>query len=67
MEEPPKKGKGKGKGKAKQTDTSTDEQIIFDNVVAKEQEKVTWGALYSITLIDLQVPPLPIKQGPWNQ
>jgi hypothetical protein len=59
--------KRKGKGKAKNTEPTNDEEMVFDEIVADEQEKVTRGALFSINVIDLKAPPLPMKQGPWNQ
>ena len=43
------------------------DEVIFDENVAKEQEKITRGVLYSVNLIDLVNPPLPIEQGPWNK
>jgi hypothetical protein len=64
VEKPSKKSKGKGK--AKETETA-DDDVVFDENAAEEQEKITRGALFSINLIDLKEPPLPMKQGPWNK
>ena len=66
-----KKGKGKGKGKAQaavapEEEEGVEEAISFDEVTAEEQEKVTRSALFSINIIDLREPPLPLKHGDWN-
>lgn len=64
MEKPLKKSKGKGKATEKEQGA---DEVIFDENVAEEQEKITCGALYSVNLINLANPPLPMEQGPWNK
>jgi polyhydroxyalkanoate synthesis regulator phasin len=64
-----KKSRGKGKGKVAPPDEEEqgdEDKISFDEDAAEEQEKVTRSALFSINVIDLKAPPLPLKHGEWN-
>jgi hypothetical protein len=63
------KSRGKGKGKVAppaEEEQGDEDKISFDEDAAEEQEKVTQSVLFSINVVDLKAPPLPLKHGEWN-